>query len=106
MSGSFFRMRRGGVRAWFNEEVSIALPRLPAHDPVYAMTIHKSQGSEAENVMVILPDRDSPLLTGELLYTGVTRAKKEVVLLGSDEIIKGAISKKVSRISGIAFALK
>jgi len=48
--------------------------RLPEHETVYAMTVHKSQGSEFDNVLLLLPDRDSPVLTRELIYTGVTRA--------------------------------
>lgn len=76
-------------------------------ETVFAMTIHKSQGSEFEQVMVVLPDQqDSPLLSRELLYTGVTRAKKNVCVCGSLETLERGISKQVQRISGLQSRLK
>ena len=66
------------------------------------MTIHKSQGSEFDNVMVMLPDAaDIELLTRELLYTAVTRAKKQVTIQGSEEIILQTAARSVKRVSGI-----
>nr|NJM01628.1 ATP-binding domain-containing protein [Desulfobacula sp.] len=50
---------------------------LPSHDSAFAITIHKSQGSEFDSVLLIIPDRFSPIMTRQLLYTGVTRAKKK-----------------------------
>ena len=71
-------------------------------ETVFAMTIHKSQGSEFEKVMVVLPDQvDSPLLTRELLYTGVTRAKNVAVIRGTAECLMAGISRQVERISGL-----
>jgi exodeoxyribonuclease V alpha subunit len=76
-------------------------------ETVFAMTIHKSQGSEFEQVMVVLPDQeDSPLLSRELLYTGVTRAKKNVCICGAKETLEKGISKQVQRISGLQSRLK
>ena len=59
----------------------IARERLPEHETVYAMTVHKSQGSEFKHVLLIIPERDNPVLTRELVYTGLTRAKESVRLL-------------------------
>jgi exodeoxyribonuclease V alpha subunit len=84
----------GGIRR-------IAPSRLPSHDTVYAMTVHKSQGSEFDRVLVILPDRPSPVVTRELLYTAVTRAKKKLFLFSSEETIRAAIQTRVQRASGL-----
>ena len=65
------------------------------------MTVHKSQGSEFAHVVLVLPEKDSPLLTRELLYTGVTRAGKRVDVLGSEEILRKAIARPVRRASGL-----
>ena len=65
-------------------EIRRFLPyRLPEHETVYAMTVHKSQGSEFDEVLLILPDRDSPVLTRELVYTALTRARKTVTIWAS-----------------------
>ncbi|MES2644199.1 MAG: exodeoxyribonuclease V subunit alpha [Myxococcota bacterium] len=75
--------------------------RLPAHETVYAMTVHKSQGSEFDRVLLVLPEEVSPVLTRELLYTGVTRAKTAVVVLGSAEVVRAAVEARVERSSGL-----
>ena len=96
----------GNLTAWFPDGLNfryVALPRLPAHEPVYAMTIHKSQGSEAENVFIVLPDAGSPILTRELLYTAITRAKKKVDLWASETVVCDSIGRTVSRVSGLPF---
>jgi exodeoxyribonuclease V alpha subunit len=79
--------------------------RLPEHETAFAMTVHKSQGSEFENVLLILPNQDYPVLTRELLYTGITRAKNHISIWGSEEIIKATILRKISRNSGLKDAL-
>lgn len=79
--------------------------RLPDHETAYAMTVHKSQGSEFENVLLILPDRDYPVLTRELFYTGITRARKTVSIWGPEDIIKSTILRKTERTSGLKDAL-
>ncbi len=79
--------------------------RLPEHETAYAMTVHKSQGSEFETVLLILPNQDYPVLTRELLYTGFTRAKNHISIWGREEIIKTSILRKISRNSGLKDAL-
>jgi exodeoxyribonuclease V alpha subunit len=74
--------------------------------PAFAMTVHKSQGSEFDHVAVILPDADLPLLTRELLYTAMTRARRSVLLVGSQELLARAVSRTVERFSGVAEKLK
>jgi len=79
---------------------------LPAYisnaETVFAMTIHKSQGSEFDKVLIVLPEgTDNPLLTKELLYTGVTRARNEVIIQGSGDTILHAAAVTVKRDSGI-----
>ena len=79
----------------------LAPARLGEWEPWWAMTIHKSQGSEFPHAVVSLPVVDSPILTRELLYTAVTRAKPEVTIVGTEEMIRVAISRPVSRASGL-----
>ncbi len=86
-----------------SEGVRLLSPaRLEEVDPVHAMTIHKSQGSEFDTVVVVLPPADSPLATRELLYTAVTRARHRVVLVGSAEALVASITTGVVRASGLA----
>lgn len=80
---------------------SLPPSRLPAHETAWAMTIHKSQGSEFDMVVLVLPEQDSPLLTRELLYTGVTRAKQRVVLLGEAPPLRTGVERSVARSSGL-----
>jgi exodeoxyribonuclease V alpha subunit len=68
---------------------------------LHAMTIHKAQGSELERVTVVLPDAESPLLTRELLYTAVTRARSQVRILGTEESVRRAVLRPVVRASGL-----
>ena len=75
--------------------------RLPEHESAFAMTVHKSQGSEFDRVLLILPDRDAPLLTRELVYTAVTRAKRSVELLGSEQLFMTAVQRQIVRRSGL-----
>ena len=79
--------------------------RLPAHQEVYAMTIHKSQGSEFDEVLLILPGKDTPLLTRELLYTGITRAKQKLSILALESVIERTVSRDIERTSGLRDAL-
>lgn len=75
---------------------------LPKYDLAYAMTIHQSQGSDYKSVAVLLPETaDSPLATRELLYTGITRAKKEVTIFAEPEVLKNACEKCTTRESGL-----
>ena len=70
------------------------------------MTVHKSQGSEARAVTVVLPPTDSPLLTRELFYTAVTRARQELVVVGTDDAVRAAVERRVQRASGLAERLR
>ena len=75
---------------------------LPEHELAYAMTVHKSQGSEFDNVMVVLPnDVDHPLLNRQIVYTGITRAKKRAVLVGTKAALATSLKRKVERDTGI-----
>jgi exodeoxyribonuclease V alpha subunit len=79
--------------------------RLPEHETCYAMTVHKSQGSEFERVLLILPDRDSPVLTRELVYTAVTRAKRSAEIWGKEDVFRAALERCTVRKSGLRDAL-
>ena len=70
-------------------------------ETAYAMTIHKSQGSQARSVTVLLPEPDSRLLTRELLYTAITRAQQSVVLVGSAEAVRAAVERRTQRATGL-----
>ena len=80
--------------------------RLPEHETAYAMTVHKSQGSEFDRVLLILPDRDSPVLSRELLYTGITRARTSVELWFDEKVFRAALARRVTRTSGLCDALQ
>ncbi|WP_298887076.1 exodeoxyribonuclease V subunit alpha [uncultured Serinicoccus sp.] len=75
--------------------------RLGDVETMHAMTIHKAQGSQAQEVTVLLPELDSPLLTRELFYTAVTRAERQVRVLGSEEEVRAAVERRVVRASGL-----
>lgn len=79
--------------------------RLPEHETVFAMTVHKGQGSEFNHVLLVLPNRDTPLLTRELLYTGITRAKERLSLLAPRDLFTTAASRRIKRASGLLDAL-
>ncbi len=83
------------------EIVHVSPTRLSAVETLYAMTIHKSQGSQFGEVVVILPDETSPILTRELLYTAVTRAETAVTLIGTEAAVRAAVERPVSRASGL-----
>jgi exodeoxyribonuclease V alpha subunit len=79
--------------------------RLKTYETVYAMTVHKSQGSEFDHVMLLLPDRPSKVVTRELVYTAITRAKKSVEIWGSELALREALSRTTRRESGLKDAL-
>ena len=93
------------LRAYFlttDNELRKVLPnRLPNHETVYAMTIHKSQGSEFSHVAVLLPEKDSQILSRELIYTAITRAKDTMSLFAIPSIFKASIRKRIVRRSGL-----
>ena len=86
--------------------VEFATGRLSDVDTMHAMTIPKSQGSQADEITVLLPQEESRLLTRELFYTAVTRAKQRVRVVGSEPAIREAISRRVVRASGLARRLR
>jgi exodeoxyribonuclease V alpha subunit len=75
--------------------------RLSAVETVHVMTVHKSQGSQFDTVAALLPDPDSPILTRELLYTAITRARRRLLLVGSEEAVRTAVTRPVARSSGL-----
>ncbi|WP_088288805.1 exodeoxyribonuclease V subunit alpha [Kineosporia sp. A_224] len=79
--------------------------RLPAVETVYATTVHRGQGSQFRSVSVVLPPQESPLLTRELLYTAVTRAREQVRVLGGEAAVRAAVERPVRRASGLRFPL-
>jgi exodeoxyribonuclease V alpha subunit len=99
----------GQLWAWFigqdNELRRLSPGRLPEYELAYAMTVHKSQGSEFDRVLLILPDRDSPVLTRELVYTGVTRASKRVDVWFNEDVFRASVGRKAVRASGLRDAL-
>jgi exodeoxyribonuclease V alpha subunit len=91
----FFPGDDGSVR-------KIALSRLPGHETAFAMTVHKSQGSEFSSVLLVLPPRDSRVLTRELVYTGVTRARERLCLCMTPEVMAVAVARRTERASGLS----
>ena len=79
-----------------------ATTRMAGVQTVHAMTVHKSQGSQAREVSVVMPPDDSPLLTHELFYTAVTRAQDKVRVIGTEESVRAAVARTVQRASGLA----
>ena len=86
--------RRGVVR-------EVAPARLRAVQTLHAMTIHKSQGSQFDEVIVVVPDVDGPIVTRELLYTAITRARRRVTVVGPEMVVRSAIGRPVARASGL-----
>ncbi len=84
---------------------TIPVVRLPNHETVYAMTVHKSQGSEFDRLLLLLPNHDSENLTRELIYTAVTRARSQVDIWGNEAAFIAAVGRQVSRSSGLGDAL-
>ncbi len=79
--------------------------RLPQHETAFAMTVHRSQGSEAEEVVLVLPPEATPVLTRELVYTAVTRARRRMQIWATGPVIEAAISRRLIRSSGLCDAL-
>jgi exodeoxyribonuclease V alpha subunit len=86
--------------------LEIATSRLADVETMHAMTIHKSQGSQANEVTVLMPPEDSRLLTRELFYTAVTRAKAKVRVVGSEAEVRAAIGRRAIRATGLRQRLK
>jgi exodeoxyribonuclease V alpha subunit len=95
----FFPSAAEGVR-------KVSPLRLPPHDTVFAMTVHKSQGSEFDKILMVIPPFESPVLTRELLYTGITRARATAGLWCGEEVFRAAVARRVERRSGLRKALR
>jgi exodeoxyribonuclease V alpha subunit len=88
-----------------DEAYLVAPARLDSVETVHAMTIHKSQGSEFDHVVVVLPPASSRLATRELLYTAVTRARRHVTVIGDRDAVTAAVERRIMRSSGLGRAL-
>lgn len=97
--------RAGKLWAWFarpdGSPHQVPLSRLPEHDTAYAITVHQAQGSEFAEVLFLLPTVDSRVLCRELLYTGITRARDRLVLVGSSALLTKWMERRVVRYSGL-----
>lgn len=95
----------GKLQAWFvgpdGKLHAVAPIRLPEHKTAYAVTVHKAQGSEFEEIVLVLPQEDSKILSRELLYTGLTRAKTKLYLCADHDIVNTCIRKRIIRHSGL-----
>jgi exodeoxyribonuclease V alpha subunit len=102
--GLIWPNEQGKLSAWFQSDDqyrSFSVSRLPLHETVYAMTIHKTQGSEFNHVAVIMPEQENSLLSPELLYTGMTRAKQHLYIICSEAVWKSALTERTWRYSGL-----
>jgi len=104
--GLLWRGGKGGLRAWFRnaegELRSVSNRQLPQHECAYALTVHKSQGSELDEVLLILPFDHSPVLTRELIYTGITRARQRVTIQANRPSFLAGCRSRVQRSSALA----
>lgn len=109
-------MQKGSVKVFFpaidkNEPRVISPERLKKYDAGFAMTIHKSQGCEYQHVCMVLPPIDNPIMTKELIYTGITRAKASlgadprVYIIGDEKLFLSSIVKRVKRESGLSLMI-
>ncbi|MFC9894920.1 exodeoxyribonuclease V subunit alpha [Nocardia sp. NPDC127579] len=104
-TGVIVRRPDGSLRAALqrgSEPYLVHPTQFPSVVTVFAMTIHRSQGSQYDTVSVVLPEPESTLLTRELLYTAITRARRHVRIIGTDESIRAAIARRVLRASGLS----
>ena len=98
-----------GIMAWFpglQEPRSVPLAALPSHDTAWAMTVHRSQGSEFESVLLVLPPQAHELAGPELLYTGVTRARSKILIAADDAAVRAACQKRPPRRTGLLEKLR
>ena len=104
--------QRGDLKACFSVNSqdgsvkAISLAQMPPYETCYAMTVHKSQGSEYKKVLFVLPQgraevENNPVMTRELLYTGITRAKQEVIIWSAPGVLQAIVEKRSVRMSGL-----
>ncbi|EMC0024256.1 exodeoxyribonuclease V subunit alpha [Enterobacter cloacae] len=98
--------RGQGLRVWFlmpdGSVKSVQPSRLPEHETAWAMTVHKSQGSEFNHAALILPTQLSPVITRELIYTAITRARQRLSLYTDERVLVQAIATRTERRSGLS----
>jgi exodeoxyribonuclease V alpha subunit len=93
-----FPMPGGGFRA-------VPIARMPVHETAFATTVHKSQGSEFDAVLLVLPVQPNRVLTREMVYTAVTRARSRVAIAGTEEVLRAAVETRTVRRSGLSARL-
>ena len=102
--------RGQGLRVWFampdGSIKSVQPSRLPEHETTWAMTVHKSQGSEFDHAALVLPTQRTPVVTRELVYTAVTRARRRLSLYADERILGSAIATRTERRSGLSTLFK
>jgi exodeoxyribonuclease V alpha subunit len=91
----------GSNQVGFRDRDSIRYPDLPDHGTAFAVTIHKSQGSEFDTVLILIPEKISPVVTRQLLYTGITRARKKAIIVGRLDVIQEAMDTPLERRSNV-----
>lgn len=99
----------GKLKAWFpalkTEKKqafrSFSPSRLPTNETAFAITVHKSQGAEYNSILLLLPNSDTPILTRELIYTGITRARQRISIYGKESIFKLGVERRIDRKSGL-----
>jgi exodeoxyribonuclease V alpha subunit len=99
-----------GLFSYFPDEsggdpMRLTLAQMPVHETVFATTVHKSQGSEFRSVLLILPVELTRLLTRELIYTAITRARENVIIWGDLEVVGASVERPVQRMTGLAEAI-
>jgi exodeoxyribonuclease V alpha subunit len=107
--GLVWRDADGSLRVWFETDAGPRawLPAaLPAHESAFVLTVHKSQGSEFDDVLLVLPERSVRVSSRELLYTGITRARRALTLWANEDVLAEAISRRAQRWSGLAERLQ
>ena len=112
-TGIVLRDAAGRRRVWFPElddpergPKLVAPARLPPHESFFAVTVHRAQGSEYDEVAVVPGPAESRVATRELLYTAITRARRRVVVYGSEESVRAAVGRATARSSGLRDALE
>lgn len=107
--GVVLRDETGQLKVCFSFDETlrwVALNRLPAHDTVFAMTVHKSQGSEFDAISILLPQEISPVLNRELLYTAITRAREQVSILADEAVLTHSVLTQHQRQTGLRAELE
>lgn len=96
--------------AWFRQNsgdlLPVPRPRLPRHEPAFATTVHKAQGSEFDEIVLLLPPGEHPVVTRELVYTALTRARKKVTIFGAASSLLTAIGRRADRQAGLEDRLR